>query len=501
MEDLGDRSPHSLSGDYFEGAGYPLEDGVTTFDSAAPVEVGMGVLKSLVTTTQGHFLDHTNQTESCLVSEVFLVYGSAPAYSASLDVCMSPLHTAPCESQLTRAAASISEALHLLSLWGRRQLRRAAHACNLETLPRDTFRPQCEFIHCQCESCAAFHTAGGDWQNSQCTQLVGCKYVQSRVCYDSSGHWCDSRENLKGCKGLSRRGIQSYIPVVMSAIMTTAQQLEVLPLCHTQVQLSTHQLAHERKRIHQALDRRWHRRQQSPVELDVSSEEASTQVRLSSQKIEHERRRIRAVLAWWEPSPNLATGTREVHQVSPAQHTSSVRKSMLVSDLTGPHVLSKFAAMVCTAVANGPGWSKARVFVDSVSEHLPLISQTMADRLGLDGPISGEATQADGALLPLRDLGNVDLLLNNKVVTQIFLSTPLSHYEVILEKPWLWDNNVMMDYAHNVLWTMLIRPRGSGYRFSVQDEGEGHHDVTGNCHWDAACYHDACRSSIRNSVH
>ena len=44
MEGIVDRAPHSLSGDYFEGAGYPLEDEVTTSDSAAHVEVGMGAL-------------------------------------------------------------------------------------------------------------------------------------------------------------------------------------------------------------------------------------------------------------------------------------------------------------------------------------------------------------------------------------------------------------------------------------------------------------------------
>ena len=103
-------------------------------------------------------------------------------------------------------------------------------------------------------------------------------------------------------------------------------------------------------------------------------------------------------------------------------------------------------------MANGPAWANARVLVDSGSEHPPLISQTMADRLGLAGPISGEETQAAGAFLPLRDVGNVDLVLNNKVVTQIFLSTPLSHYDVILGEPWLQDNTVIMDYAHNVLW-------------------------------------------------
>ena len=265
MECLADRAPHSPSVDYFEGAGYPLEDEVTTSDSVTPM---VGALRSLVTTTQGHFLDPTKQTESCLVSGASTVSGSVAAHSASLDVCVSPLHTALCESQLNTSSFSISEALHLLAFWGRRW---AAHAGNLETLPRDTSHPQCEFIHCRCDSCASFHTAGGDWQNSTCTQLVGCKCVQCRECCDSSGHWCDRRENLKECMGLSIGGIQSYTPVVMSAILTTAQQLEVLSLRHTQVQLSGHQIAQERKRIHQALDRRWHRRQQSPLELDVSS--------------------------------------------------------------------------------------------------------------------------------------------------------------------------------------------------------------------------------------
>jgi len=185
MEGIVDRAPHSLSGDYFEGAGYPLEDEVTTSDSAAHVEVGMGALQSLVTTTQRHFLDPIKQTESCLVSAASPVSGPVPAHSVSLDVCVSPLHTALCESQLTESSTSVLEAPHLLALWSRWQ---AAHAGNLETLPCDTSCPQCEFIHCQCESCASFHTTGDNWQNSQCTQLVGCKCVQCRVCYDSSGH-------------------------------------------------------------------------------------------------------------------------------------------------------------------------------------------------------------------------------------------------------------------------------------------------------------------------
>ena len=95
----------------------------------------------------------------------------------------------------------------------------------------------------------------------------------------------------------------------------------------------------------------------------------STQLQLSSQQIEHERQRIRAALARWQASSNLVPVIGQVPQVTPAQHTSGVRKSMLVHDPTGPHIPSMFAAMVCTAVAHGSEWAKARVLVDSGSEH------------------------------------------------------------------------------------------------------------------------------------
>ena len=43
------------------------------------------------------------------------------------------------------------------------------------------------------------------------------------------------------------------------------------------------------------------------------------------------------------------------------------------------------------------------------------------------------------------------MVFNNNVVSQKFLSAPLSHYDVILGKAWLRDNKIIMDYAHNVL--------------------------------------------------
>jgi len=110
------------------------------------------------------------------------------------------------------------------------------------------------------------------------------------------------------------------------------------------------------------------------------------------------------------------------------------------------------APMVRSAVAHGYAWANARLLVDSGSEYPPLISQTLGDTLGLLGPIAGGVTQANGEYLPLRDFGDLDLMVSGQVVKQWFLSSQLSHYEIILGEPWLRENSMVMDYVYNVLW-------------------------------------------------
>ena len=68
--------------------------------------------------------------------------------------------------------------------------------------------------------------------------------------------------------------------------MTIAQQPDSLESCLTRVQLSVHQIAHQRKRICRALDHQWQRRQQSTVVLDAQPKETVTQVQLSSPQVE-----------------------------------------------------------------------------------------------------------------------------------------------------------------------------------------------------------------------
>ena len=219
----------SPSGDYFEVCGYPMEvDKIMgSVDLSVSLSAALGI-----TPAQHTYLAHTKDSVSC----------PASAFNGT------------CDMPVKKSSHIVSEAPHLMALWDCHQV---VQAGNLDTLPRDNSHQHCEFIHCACRVCQPFRTSKGDWQNSQCTKLKGCKCVQCRDCFDSSGHWCVKQESLEGCTGSSGEGRGSGNHVIMTPIMSTTQQLDLLPTCHTQVQLSVHQMPRERKRILKALDQRW----------------------------------------------------------------------------------------------------------------------------------------------------------------------------------------------------------------------------------------------------
>jgi len=99
-----------------------------------------------------------------------------------------------------------------------------------------------------------------------------------------------------------------------------------------------------------------------------------------------------------------------------------------------------------------PHWQPAQVLVDSDSEHPPVISQDLADRMGMTGVRAGGTTQADGACLQLFNICRVDLAVNGEPISHNFLSAPLSHYDIILCESWLRQHRGVLDYAHNDLW-------------------------------------------------
>ena len=114
-------------GDYFEGCAYAVEeDNMMGSMDVSGLSAGLRIPPAQV-----KVLTHTTGSASCLAS----------AFNVTCDI---PVNI---------SSHIVSEAPHLMALWDRRQL---AQAGNLDTLPRDDSRPQCEFIHCACKVCQFF---------------------------------------------------------------------------------------------------------------------------------------------------------------------------------------------------------------------------------------------------------------------------------------------------------------------------------------------------------
>ena len=138
-----------------------------------------------------------------------------------------------------------------------------------------------------------------------------------------------------------------------------------------------------------------------------------------------------------------------------AQYTALVRR---VPQHPTSHTLvlaTTMAALVCASLGQGPSWDEARLLADSGSEHPPLISTRMDNQLGLEGHVVSTATQANGDVLPLLDLGSLELCINSLPITEQFLSAPLSHYDIILGESRLRHHRGIMDCAHDQLWQLL----------------------------------------------
>jgi len=100
------------------GCSPPLDNMMGSMDLSVGLSAGLRI-----TPTQVTFLTHTTDSVSCLASVFNLT----------------------CDMPVNKSSHIVSEARHLMALWDRCQLARAG---NLDTLPRDNSRPQCEFIHC-----------------------------------------------------------------------------------------------------------------------------------------------------------------------------------------------------------------------------------------------------------------------------------------------------------------------------------------------------------------
>jgi len=112
----------SLLGDYFEGCTYSMEEDniMGSMDLSVGLSAGLRITPAQVTV-----LTHTTDSASCLAS----------AFNVT------------CDMPVNKSSHIVSKTLYLMALWDHRRL---TQTVNLDSLPRDNSRPQCEFIHCAC---------------------------------------------------------------------------------------------------------------------------------------------------------------------------------------------------------------------------------------------------------------------------------------------------------------------------------------------------------------
>ena len=111
--------------------------------------------------------------------------------------------------------------------------------------------------------------------------------------------------------------------------------------------------------------------------------------------------------------------------------------------------------MLLTGVASAvnPEWKEANILVDSGSQQQNLVSEDFAARLGVQGTLTGAAAQADGTLIPLYDVGNLQLAVNGVPTMRRFQRANIAPYDVILGEKWCEAESAVLDYANAALWT------------------------------------------------
>jgi len=293
-----------------------------------------------------------------------------------------------------------------------------AKAGSLLSIIRDLSSPPCDFIHCSCAQCQIFRQDSETWQPGSCRAVVGCKCPWCLLYYDSTGHW-DPKRAANAKLHCDVAGFD------VSKVCDTLQPTSICSRTQSVMIGPTNRPA-------------WHR------QLEQYRQRRAAQAESRASLMEGRATTPKVVVM----SPRKIT-------TPVAQHHALVRRMPKQPTSQTPVVATTMAALVCASLAQGPAWDEARLLVDSGSEHPPLISTRMAAHLGLEGQVVSAVTQANGEILPLSDVGCLQLSINGLPVTQSFLSAPLSYYDIILGESWLRHHQGIMDYAHDQLWQLL----------------------------------------------
>ena len=99
-------------------------------------------------------------------------------------------------------------------------------------------------------------------------------------------------------------------------------------------------------------------------------------------------------------------------------------------------------------------WRPVSILVDSGSQQPPLLAKWIADSWHLPHTGTSAARQAGGALLPIYEVGRLELAVNGKPTLEHFSTAPIAPYDVILGEGWLLKHKGVLDYATPSLYSI-----------------------------------------------
>jgi len=265
--------------------------------------------------------------------------------------------------------------------------RKKAKAGTLLSITRDLSRPPCDFIYCSCAQCQTFRKDSETWQPGSCRTVVGCKCPRCRLYYDSTGHW-DPRQAANAKLHCNMAGFN------VSKVCDTLQPTSICSRTQSVIIGPTNRPA-------------WR------CQLEQYRQRRAAKAVSSASLIEG-----RATI------PEIVVMSPRKITTPVSQHQALVRRMPKQPTSQTPVVATTMTALVCVSLAQGRAWDETRLLVDSGSKHPQLISTRMAAHLGLEGQVVSADTQANGEILPLSDVGCLQLSINGLPVTRSFLSRP-----------------------------------------------------------------------------
>jgi len=288
----------------------------------------------------------------CVASRVHSLLSTCPL-STRIDSSVQTVTVAPGTEANPMVCSLTSGGLSLVN--HRRKGVQTGSVCQLSP-PLD--RPTCEFIHCPCSVCDQFRAGPTSWKTAPCLKQLGCKCPHCRLAFNLQGHWDPVKmDRLCAIQGLS--GERTCAGTIVGGVWPTLQRT---PL---------HQwLSLEPPRCHVApMVRTW-----TPQEWRDIRKNACLGLRDNRKAFLESEDRQHLHIHSEKVTANKLHLIHQRKTGSIAQHMGYVKRIQFTGLDTRGTDTTILPILLATFMLVGPTRERARLLVDSGSEHLPLIS-------------------------------------------------------------------------------------------------------------------------------